>query len=205
MAELTLYGDSHWESPWFFHVLVALEEMRLPYRALALKLPIEAPRRQEFLDRAMHAKVPCLVHGDFWLTESAAISEYLQEAFVDAPRLVPADLHERARARQAMSWLRTSLMNLREERPTSSVFIKPVKGALSEKAQRDADELVRITQQLIGDRKTMCSQWSIADIDLALALMRLVANGDPVPAPVGAYAKAQWERASVRAFLAKRS
>jgi len=205
MAELKLYGDIHWESPWVFHVVVALEEMRLPYRVEPLALPIEASRRQPFLDHALLAKVPCLVHGDFWLTESNAISEYLHEAFPDAPRVVPADLRERARARQVMSWLRTSLMGLREERPTSSVFISPVKGALSDKAKRDADELARVTQQLIGERNSVCSQWSIADIDLALALMRLVANGDAVPERASAYARAQWERPSVRAFLAKRS
>ena len=201
MAELMLYGDIHWESPWVFHVAIALEEMQLPYRIEPLALPITG-NREQFLERALLAKVLCLVHGDFWLTESNAISEYLHEAFPDAPRIVPADVRERARARQVMSWLRTSLMALREERPTSSVFIKPVSGALSDKAKRDADELTRVTSQLIGERKTVCSQWSAADIDLALALMRLVANGDAMPQAVADYTRAQWARPSVRKFLA---
>ena len=30
MSELTLYADSTWQSPWVFHVMVALEELKHP-------------------------------------------------------------------------------------------------------------------------------------------------------------------------------
>ena len=204
MAELTLYADDDFMSPWVFHAMIALAEMRLPYRLEARHLPIQHPLREEMRTRALLAKVPCLVHGDFWLTESAAISEYLHEAYVEATRMLPTDQRERARARQVMSWLRTSLMALREDRPTSSVFLRPVKTALSEKGQRDADELLRVTQQLLeGERQTLFAQWSIADADLALALMRLVANGDSMPQRVTDYALAQWGRPSVQHYLSK--
>ncbi len=204
-SELVLYADSTWQSPWVFHVLVALEELRASYRLEALAMPIPPDRRAELQRHAVLGKVPCIADGDVWLTESSAISEYLAERFPPPahPRLLPSSLIERARARQVMSWLRTSLMGLREDRPTSSVFQRPLNKPLSAKAKADAAEVVRVTEQLLAPgAKTLFAEWSIADADLALMLMRLVANNDAVPQRVVDYALAQWGRPSVRKFLA---
>ncbi len=102
-----------------------------------------------------------------------------------------------------MSWLRTAMMGLRGDRPTSSVFRRPVTTPLSDKGKADAADLVRIASALLTghDRPHLFSTWSIADADLALMLMRLVANSDQVPERVQEYALAQWGRASVRKYL----
>jgi len=205
MTELTLYGESTWQSPWVFHVMVALEELGLAYELKTVPLPINPEARELLEHRALIGKVPCLVHDGLWLTESSAISEYLAEVYAP-PRyapLLPADRGERARVRQLISYLRTSLPTLRKERPTSSVFQRPVNTPLSEKAREDATELVRIADALVPTgRTTVASTWSIADADLALALMRLGANGDSVlPTRLLDYALAQWGRRSVRRYL----
>jgi glutathione S-transferase len=102
-----------------------------------------------------------------------------------------------------MSMLRTSLFGLREDRPTSSVFGAPVKTPLSAKGAADAAELVRVAGALIAPGKhSLFNTWCIADADLTLTLMRLVNNSDPVPAVVADYARANWERASIRKFRA---
>lgn len=205
MVDLTLYADSSWQSPWAFHAMVALEELGVPYKLDALTTPLAPDVRQRLQDRALIGKVPCLAHGEVWLTESLAISEYLAETFAPPkhPRILPATSHERARARQVMSWLRTGLFALREERPTSSVFMQPVSRPLGDKARADASELVRVTERLLAAGHTnLFAEWSVADADLALALMRLVANGDEVPAGVVAYTRAQWDRSSIRTYLA---
>src|SRR5687768_4692934 len=118
MSDLTLYAESTWMSPWAFHAMVALEEKQLPYKLEVVPLPIPADVRAQLEQKAVIGKVPILVHGDVWITESLAISEYLAETFPSPhhPRLFPANLAERARARQIMSWLRTSLFALREDR-----------------------------------------------------------------------------------------
>ncbi|HTR56487.1 MAG TPA: glutathione transferase [Kofleriaceae bacterium] len=204
MSELVLYADASWQSPWVFHVVVALEELRVPYRLDALAMPIPSEVRAELQRNAVLGKVPCLRDDDIWLTESLAISEYLAERFTPPQhaRLLPLHRSERARARQVMSWLRTSLFALREERPTTSVFHRPIQQPLSEKARADAAELVRVTEQLLApDASTLATEWCIADADLALALMRLVANSDPMPQRLVTYAMAQWGRASVRKYL----
>lgn len=205
MSELTLYGDASWQSPWVFHVMVALDELGLKYKLDPLRFPIATEIKSELRLHALLGKTPCLVHGEHWLTESSAISEYLAETFTPPtyPRIMPATTLERARARQIMSWLRTSLMGLREDRPTSSVFMRPVTNPLGEKARQDAEELIRVAEQIIPNGQThMFSEWSIADADLALMLMRLVANNDRVPQRLIDYAIAQWGRHSVRKYLA---
>jgi glutathione S-transferase len=203
MADLTLYADAKWESPWVFHAMVALEELRVPYRLQPIRYPFAEDIRTELQSHALLPKIPCIVHGDFWLTESSAISEYLAETYAPPahPSIYPAEPKERARARQVLSWLRTSLRALRDDRPTDSIFMRPVDKPLSEKGKRDADELLRVTAQLLGSRTTtLFSTWSIADADLALMLMRLVANSDAVPPKIAEYTVAQWARQSVRKF-----
>jgi len=204
--KLTLFAESGWVSPWVFHAMVALEEKGLPYGLELVPLPIPEPRRTELRERAILGKVPILVDGDAWISESLAISEYLAERYPapEYPRLFPADLVQRARARQVMSALRTGFFALREERPTTTIFGPPPKGGkpLSDKAQAEADELVRIASALLRPGASSISDaWCIADADLALALMRLVASADPLPAELARYAAAQWARPSVQTFL----
>ena len=47
------------------------------------------------------------------------------------------------------------------------------------------------------DSENLFGQWSIADVNLAIMLNRLVLNRDPVPARLAAYANHQWQRLSV--------
>jgi len=200
--KLTLYAEPSWVSPWVFHVMIALEEKRLPYTLEVIWG--EELHRDDIRERAIIDKVPILVHEDAWITESIAISEYLAERFPvpDHPRLFPENLVQRARARQIMSALRTGFFAMRQERPTTGIFGVPEGKPMSKEAQAEADELVRIASALIRPgATTMFEEWCIADADLALALMRLVAVGDPVPQAITDYTTAQWRRPSVQKFL----
>jgi glutathione S-transferase len=199
---LKLYAESTFMSPWVFHVMVALEEMGLPYKVEVVPLPIPPATKAELQKKSVIGKVPILVDGDVWITESLAITEYLGERFPQAPRLYPADLVERARARQVLSMLRSSLFALREDRSTASVFGRPVAKPFSDKGKLEAAELVRVAEALIQPGATsMFGAWCIADADLALCLMRLVAHQDPMPQHVVDYAIAQFDRKSVRKFV----
>ena len=205
MGDLTLYAESSWASPWVFHAMVALEEKNLSYKLEVVPLPIPAETRDRLAAKAIIGKVPILVDGDVWISESLAISEYLAESFPSPahPRLFPASLAERARARQIMSMLRTSLFALRDDRPTSTVFGRPTMRPMSDKAKADAAELVRVASAIIEPGKTsMFAEWCIADADLALMLMRLVANQDPMPQHLLDYTIKNWDRRSIHRFIA---
>ncbi|MFN0247859.1 MAG: glutathione transferase [Kofleriaceae bacterium] len=204
-SALTLYAETSWMSPWVFHAMVALEEKQLSYSVEVVPLPIPKEVAQNLAAKAVLGKVPVLVHDELWISESLAISEYLAETFPfpKHPRIFPEDLKERARARQVMSWLRTSLMGLRSDRPTTNVFGHPTVRPMSEKGRADADELLRVAMALVTPGKPhMFGTWSIADADLALALMRMIGSQDNVPQFLVDYALAQWDRSSIKRYIA---
>jgi glutathione S-transferase len=204
-SALTLYADSSWMSPWVFHAMVALEEKQLPYKLEIVPMPMPAATKAQLQPRTIVAEAPILAHGEVWISDSLAISEYLAETFPapDHPRLFPADLGDRARAREIMMFLRTRMLALRVARPTSSVLARPNPKVLSDAAREDAAELERIALAVLPEGRTsLFGNWCIADADLALALMRLIANQDPLPRRLHDYALAQFDRKSVRRFMA---
>lgn len=198
-----LYGDHKWDSPWFFSAFVALREKGVPFELTTFNLSAGEQRREPYRSHSMTGRIPAIEHGGFWLTESAAIAEYVEEMF-PSPRyasIFPSSIDERARARQIMGWLRTDLGALREERPTTSMFFARAKVALSRAARRDADKLLRITEALVIGRSHLFGSWSVVDAELAFCLHRLILNGDSVSSDAKAYAELQWKRPSVQEFI----
>ena len=143
-----------------------------------------------------------LRHRDFYLSESSAIAEYLEDAFPGTPRIFPEDVHQRARARQIMAWLRSDLMPIREERSTNSIFYEPATTPLSPKAQQAAAKLLAAVQALLPAGATsLFGKFSIADADLTLMLQRLGKSGHPLGDKVQRFVDAVWSRPSVRKWV----
>ncbi|MBS1169276.1 MAG: glutathione S-transferase [Burkholderiaceae bacterium] len=204
----TLYIDSNHTSPYALFTYMALKEKGLPFDKVLINIREKHHKLPQYQSLSLTGKVPTLVQGDFALAESSAIIEYLEDAFPPPqhPALLPRDLRHRARARQLQAWLRSSLLALREERPTTIFFDQKtqVEAPLSEAAQKDADKLIEVAQALVGDGLGyLFGDWSIADTELALMLNRLLANNDPVPETVNKYARNQWQRPSLQAWLRK--
>jgi glutathione S-transferase len=205
MAEtIVLYGDKSWDSPYVYSAFVALGEKGVPFEMRVLDLDRGDQRESHYQVRSLTARVPSIEHGAFALSESQAIIEYLDEAFPapQYPRLLPGELQQRARARQILGWLRSDLLPLRDERPTTTMFFAPATAPLSDKARAAADKLLRIAEQVIpADEGHLFGAWSSADADLAFMLHRLILNGEAIPDRVRRYAVAQWSRPSVQAFV----
>lgn len=203
-ARLILYVDAFFISPYAFSSFVALREKGLPFETRVVALQEKAQHRPEYRDRSLTARVPALDHNGFWLAESSAIDEYLEEAFPPPvyAAIYPAGMQERARARQVQAWLRSDLMPIREERPTTTMFYERATRPLSSAGRAAADKLIRLTEHLLGRRsENLFGSWSIADADLAFMLHRLILNGDEVPVGVRQYAEGQWSRRSVRDWV----
>lgn len=199
-----LYVDRHWESPYAMSAFVALEEKGLAFEAKELALENKEHESADY--RAVTSRIPCLVEGDFWLSESSAIAEYLEEAYPPpaSPRLFPEGLKERAICREIQAWIRSDLLAIRTERPTTSIFFPEhrAKAPLSAAAKRAAERLVRASERLIPEGKTtLFGSFCIADVDLGTMLMRLHANGDELPARLSRFAEAQWNRPSVKKWV----
>jgi glutathione S-transferase len=202
MSQIVLYGEKHWDSPFVFTVWVTLKEKGVAFAEESLDLSAGDQKKDGFAP-AITGKVPAIRDGEFWLAESMAIVEYLEETYPPPKhaRVLPEGLRERARARQVLGWLRSDLMQLRRERSTATMFYERAKDPLSEAAQADADKLVRVASQLLdGGEGPIFGGWTIADADLAFVLHRLILNGHELPANVKAFAAREWERPSVRAF-----
>jgi glutathione S-transferase len=207
MTKLVLYGNTPLTSPYVLSVYVALEEKKLPFDFKLWNLEAKEHHDPGFVQHSITGRVPTLQHGDFWIAESTAITEYLDEAF-PAPeyvRLYPADLRERARARMVQDLVRSDFLDLRIERPTESFFQGARIEPMSDKAKRAASRLIRIAEQLLDGRSTVASHFTLADVDLATMLMRLVKNGEATPPALVSYAERIYQRPSIRKWLAQTS
>jgi len=199
-----LYVDANFASPYAMAVFVSLVEKGLTFDIEALDLAAHAHHDPNFARTSITRRVPTLIHDGFALSESSAICEYLDETFPGA-RLYPTDPRDRARARQIQAWVRSDLMPIREERPTFVVFCGAKRPALSERASAAADTLISAALALLDGRTdNLFGDWSIADVDLAMMLQRLMALGDPMPNRLIHYAAHQWRRPSVQRWIHKK-
>jgi glutathione S-transferase len=203
MSRLVLHTDSLWISPWVCTAFVALKEKALEFEANPVALEAGEQNLPRFRDPSITARVPALDHDDFWLAESMAIVDYLDEAFPDAPRALPEDIRDRARARQVLSWLRSDLALLREQRSTATMFREHTIQPFTPEAAAAVAKFLRVADALVpSSRPTLAAGgFSVADADLAFALHRLILNGDEVPPRLRAYAELHWQRPSLRAFV----
>jgi len=198
---LSLYVDAHFTSPYAMSAFVTLREKGLEFELLTLNLDTGENQSEAFGQLSLTGRVPTLVQGEFALSESSAITEYLEDVFPQVP-VYPAEPRQRARARQVQAWLRSDLMPIRQERSTLVVFYGLKGEPLSPAAQAAAHKLINAAQALLADgRDHLFGEWSIADVDLAVMLNRLILNGDSVPASLVAYAERQWQRPSVQEWV----
>jgi len=200
-AALTLFVDAQYASPYAMSAYVALSVKQRAFDVRTIDLSAAAHLAPQFAGLSVTRRVPTLVHGDFALSESSAIAEYVDEVFPGAP-LYPVDPRAKARARQVQAWLRSDLMPIRMERSTEVVFYGAPAPALSPVAEAAAGKLFAAAQALLpAGQAHLCGDWSIADVDLALMLNRLVLNGDDVPEHLADYARHQWQRPSAQRWV----
>lgn len=185
-------------------VYVTLVEKDLSFQIRKVNLASGENLKPGYAGLSLTQRVPTLAHGDFHLSESSAITEYLEELYPapDYSIVYPENVKLKARARQIQAWIRSDFLTIREERSTEVVFCQPSDKPLSDAAQIEAAKLFAAADSLIKDgAKNLFNTWCIADTDLALMLNRLILNGDNVPEKLKEYACYQWERPSVQQWV----
>ena len=201
---IVLYTEAFWQSPWDCSCWVALREKGVPFGRSVASLQRSGISAQ-LAAQVLAPRVPALQHGSFFLDESQAIVEYLDEVFPAPrfPRLLPRDPRDRARARQIMLFARTALTDMRRERPAWMIFYDASPLPLSHDAVLDADELITAASRLLVGRDGAFAfgGFSIADVDLAFSLQRLRKTGTVLPPEVTAYVDRVWTRPSVKEFV----
>ncbi|XP_029366321.1 glutathione S-transferase theta-1a [Echeneis naucrates] len=91
---------------------------RIPFDFKHVDLSAGHQHSEEFGQISMIRKVPVMKDGSFVLTESVAILEYMAQKYSVADHWFPADLQQRARVNEYLSWQH---MNLRAH--GSKVFL----------------------------------------------------------------------------------
>jgi len=203
--DIVLYGNRPVTSPYVMSVFVALNEKGLDFQFELLDLGAGEQHTSEYVARSVTNRVPTLKIEGEYLSESSAITEFLEERFAPGkfPRLYPADLHERARVRMAQALIRSDFMPIRVERSTETIFQNAAIAPLSPEALESKARLERIALALLTHGSGyVASEFSIADVDLATLLQRLVANGDNISPLLIEYANRIWQRPSVTKWLA---
>jgi glutathione S-transferase len=201
MNPLRLYVDSQFTSPYAMSAFVALSEKGIDFEMITVDLQALENQTDAYATLSQTQRVPTLLEGAFALSESSAITEYLENAYPQVP-IYPHDVRLLAKARQVQAWIRSDLLSIRQERSTLVVFYGEKSGPLSPTASLAAGKLFQAAQALLKDGKEyLFSEWSIADVDLALMLNRLILNGDAVPQVLVEYAQRQWQRPSVKTWV----
>lgn len=169
---MKLYGMAQSRS---FRALWALEEAGIPYEYIPIKLLTEASapdsaQNPDYLALNIQGKVPTLVDGDFILTESAAIVNYIGRK-APASGLVPLqDISECARYDELMYFILAEL-----EQPLWSNgkhrFALPEEQRIPqmlETAQFEFSKAVRTLDHLLDGREyAIGNRFTMADILLA--------------------------------------
>ncbi|MFZ6656063.1 glutathione transferase [Undibacterium sp. TJN19] len=200
-SAINLYVDAQFTSPYAMSVFVALHEKGLAFDVTTVDLSANAQHAGDYVAKSLTHRVPTLVHDGFCLSESSAIVEYLEEAFPARP-VFPKDIQQKARARQVQAWIRSALMPIRVERNTQVIFYGQKLAPLSADAKTAAGHLFQLAESLLPqDAENLFGEWTVADLDLALMLNRLVMHGDAVPERLAQFARHQWQRPSVQLWV----
>lgn len=199
----TLYVDAQFLSPYAMSAFVALTEKNQPFELRTVDLTLQHNHLPEYAQLSMTHRVPTLCEGDFHLSESSAIDEYLEDRFSEVAPLYPRDPRQKAKAREIQAWLRSDLGPIRQERPTEAVFLGKKYDPLSTAAQFASHKLIQAVDALLSeDAVNLFGEWCIADTDLAVMINRLALHGDALPPKLIGYAQQQWQRPSVQRWLA---
>ncbi len=181
-----------------------LMEMGLEYEFVPVHPRSGQTYKPEFLKINPRHKVPVLRHGDLILTESAAILQYLCDAF-DAPAefAIPRDPVSRAQLNEwcffIMSELdptlyvifrHTGLANLYGEAPAA---VEAARAYASDQFEAMAPRITRSGAFLLGHKM------SVADILMGTILDWMVSNKFALPEDVSVYHRRLIERPAYRA------
>ncbi|MEN9728745.1 MAG: hypothetical protein RL434_3111 [Pseudomonadota bacterium] len=156
---IKLYGFA--VSNYYNMVKLTLEEKGLPYTEVEVSLFSKDPT---FKTRSPMGKVPCIETSNGFLSETAAILEYLEE-LKPQPSLLPADLFARAKTREIMRIIELYI-ELAARRHFRHVFFgDPLNEAAVEEVRTVLENGVSALKQLVTPGPYLCGhQMTYADV-----------------------------------------
>ncbi|WP_339633697.1 glutathione S-transferase family protein [uncultured Sneathiella sp.] len=133
--------------------------------------PFDMDAADDYLQIHPFKRVPAIRHGDLFLYETSAITQYLDEAF-GGPSLQPTSIQERARMRQVMAIVdnygyRPLVRKVFSESVFNPVFDQPVDKELLKEGIEESAFVLRALEKIISDNGYIASStFSLADAHL---------------------------------------
>ena len=179
-------------SPNCRRVAATLAHLGLEAETVLVDLGKGATRTPEYLAVNPHGRVPALIDGDFHLSESYAIMQYLCSK-KPGNTLFPADARSQADINRWMFWAASTF-----SRPTGDLtyenLVKPMFGmgetdpAAVEKAQEGFRSLARLLDAHLADRKFLVGDGvTLADFTVA----SMLTYSEPARMPVSEFPNLQ--------------
>jgi GST-like protein len=156
-----------WCTPNGFKVSIALEELGLPYRTIAVNIGAGEQFRSEFLEISPNNKIPAIVDHDgpdgapISIFESGAILLYLAEK---AGSLIPSDVSGRFRVIQ---WLMFQMAGLGPMLGQAGHFRRYARERIPyaiERYTRESGRLLGVMDSRLRQGEYLAGAYSIADI-----------------------------------------
>ena len=152
-----------WGTPNGRKISIALEEMALPYRVVAVDIGKDQQFAPEFLAISPNNKIPAIIDRDSGLSvfESGAILMYLGDK---TGKLYPTAPEKRIRIHEWLMWQMSAVGPFLGR---AHYFLKynPGKAPFAEEwFQAEARRLYGVLDRLLSDRDYMCEDYSIVDI-----------------------------------------
>lgn len=152
---MTLQFYSGSGSPYAWRVWLALEHKRLPYELKMQSFSAGDLKKPEYLALNPRGRVPVIVDAGFSLYESAAILEYLEDAYPKAGgALFGADAKSRALTRRLVREADQYLAHAMEALVEILLFTPPEKwdaAAITQAREDFLKELAHFERELRGD------------------------------------------------------
>ena len=107
--DLVLY--TYFRSSSAYRVRIVLYYKDIPFQSHPIHLLKNEQLSKDFVEKNAMAQVPLLEQGDFHLSQSMAIIEYLDEAFA-GPKIFPKDMYSKAIVRQMCEIINSGIQPL---------------------------------------------------------------------------------------------
>jgi GSH-dependent disulfide-bond oxidoreductase len=143
---------------------IALEEMAIPYRVIALNLADGDQKKPDYLAINPNGRIPAIVDreaGDFAVFESGAILLWLAEK---SARFLPAERKARS---VVLQWLFFQVGGIGPMQGQANVFFRYAEQKIPyaiERYQRECRRLFEVVDRRLGEEEFLGGEYSIADM-----------------------------------------
>ncbi|XP_051242136.1 glutathione S-transferase theta-1b isoform X1 [Dicentrarchus labrax] len=168
-------------------VYIFAKKNNIPFEFKSVSLMEGEHYGEEFGKITPIRKVPALRDGDFCLAESVAILQYLAEKFKTPDFWYPADLQQRARVNEYLSWQHTGLRWQGTKIFWLRVFIPKILGVDVPQDKLDGaledlnGSLKLMEEKFIQDKPFIAGdQISLADLVAIVEIMQALSHRQPV-------------------------